>query len=227
LRGPEGPRVGPRPAGHLIIREGPSLPASRHIAVILASPAVPRRALQRIRTVTGGQLGLVEIGPGLAVPLRRGPVLPFGRAVQSLCPPTARPSPGRPRSTIDERRRQRLEGQSAGQRRFDGSWARSRSARITSTTFGAVTISPARTHLNRPPGPHWATCAVGRLLPRFSRPLVAAPARGCSERAGSRQGRGRHPRTPRTWAERHSKLRHDDASIAGYGFPGSRRHRLG
>ena len=45
-------------------------------------------------------------------------------------------SPGRPRSTIGNRRRQRLEGQPAGQRRFDTRWPSSRFASITSTAPG-------------------------------------------------------------------------------------------
>jgi hypothetical protein len=45
-------------------------------------------------------------------------------------------SPGRPRSTIGNRRRQRLEGQPAGQRRFDTRWPSSRFASIASMAPG-------------------------------------------------------------------------------------------
>jgi hypothetical protein len=52
-------------------------------------------------------------------------------AALSAC---SRPSPGRPRSTSSDRRRQALEGQCAGQEWFDGPRSRSRSAGVTSTT---------------------------------------------------------------------------------------------
>jgi hypothetical protein len=56
-------------------------------------------------------------------------------------PDRSRPSPGRPRSTID-RRRQTLKPQRAGQQRFDGQRPSSRSASITSTTSGGAATRP-------------------------------------------------------------------------------------
>ncbi len=80
------------------------------------------------------------------------------------------PSPGRPRSTIGERRRQRVKGQGAGQKRFDGPRSSLRSASITSTTSvqrhhgqmrwrhrprRVASLTPLGQRSTPPPGPWW------------------------------------------------------------------------
>jgi hypothetical protein len=80
------------------------------------------------------------------------------------------PSPGRPRSTIGERRRQRVKGQGAGQKRFDGPRSSLRSASITATTSvqrhhgqmrwrhrprRVASLTPLGQRSTPPPGPWW------------------------------------------------------------------------
>jgi hypothetical protein len=116
-------------------------------------------------------------------------------------------SPGRrqarPRSTSDDRERQTLEGQPAGQRWFGRRRASSRSASITSTT------SRHRHHGDmrwprRPRRVAWLTPPGQRPMPapepRWGRPVpsepgfVLSPEAGALHRGGCRLGTGSHQR---------------------------------
>jgi hypothetical protein len=87
-------------------------------------------------------------------PLSFSPAVPRARAGG---PWLLRPSPGRPRSTIDDKRRQTLKPQPAGQRRFGRQQPSSRSASIRSTTSDAIAGREVRRiEAERAQNPSWA-----------------------------------------------------------------------
>jgi hypothetical protein len=117
-----------------------------------------------------------------------------------------RPSPGRPRSTIDDTGWQSLNGRPAGQRPFHAWRPSSRSASITSTTSSAVTRRPASTSRERRPWAAHGRTGLGPPLPLFRarHHVTTATAQGrrqahtphCADRTTTGRHGGKRPRGP-------------------------------